>query len=84
MDDTVVPGLFPGGGLYGFDIGINDLYAQANAGPPFAAVLDAAGSYTLTIPSGIPSGLALYGVTVLLGLGMIPQAASRPVSHIVP
>ena len=81
---TTLPGLYPGGWFYGIDIGINDLYAQANAGPPFATVLDAAGSYTLTIPSGIPSGLTLYGVTVLLGPGMMPIAASLPVSHIVP
>lgn len=81
---TFVPGGYPLGWFFGIDIGLNDLFSQANAGPPFLTVLDATGSYSLTIPSGVPFGLTLYGVAVLLGPGVMPIASSLPVSHVVP
>ena len=64
---TLVQGTFPHGWLFGLDITANDLFSQVMAGVPFAGVLDASGSSSFTIPSGVPPGIRVYAVSLLFG-----------------
>lgn len=81
---TLAPGAYPFGWFYGIDIPIAELASEVTAGFPFVTSLNGGGSFHLNIPGGIPSGLTLYGVSVVLGPNGLPVAASAPVTHTIP
>jgi hypothetical protein len=64
---TLVPGAFPGGWLFGLDISPSDLLDQVMFGPPFSGTLNASGASSFTVPSGVPSGLPVYAISLRFG-----------------
>jgi hypothetical protein len=61
---SLTQGNFPYGWLFGIDIGLDALFSQMAAGPPFHGTLSAGGASFFTLPSGVPSGLAVYAVSM--------------------
>jgi hypothetical protein len=81
---TLNAGAYPNAWFFGIDIGFAELIGEYNSGFPFAAVLNGCGGATVGPFCCLPSGLALYGVTVILPLGGAPTVASAPAAGIVP
>ena len=78
---TLGQGSFPFGWLYGIDIGGGELISQVTSGVPFAGALNGSGNSTFTLPSGVPSGLQVYAVSIQFenaGLPGYQLAASAP------
>lgn len=72
---TLTVGNFPNGAFFGLDISLAEILHQVGLGPPFTGTLDASGAHSVTIPSGIPSGLLLH-VVALQGNGSFLQATA--------
>jgi hypothetical protein len=64
---TLAQGAYPNGWLFGLDITMSELLNQVSFGAPFAGTLDATGSSSFTLASGVPPGLPLYAVSIQFG-----------------
>jgi hypothetical protein len=84
---TLNAGVYPAGWFFGIDVGFAELASEFNTGFPFIATLGAGSCPGVTVgPFGpLPSGLQLYGTSVVLPLGGAgPVTASPPATGIVP
>jgi hypothetical protein len=61
---SLIQGAFPYGWLFGVDIGFDMLLSQMAAGPPFHGTLGGSGIKLFNLPSGVPSGLSIYAVSL--------------------
>jgi Lectin C-type domain len=76
---TLAQGAYPNGWLFGLDITLAELLNQVSFGVPFAGTLDATGSSSFTLASGVPPGIPLFAVTIQFG----PEVtASSPESFV--
>ena len=83
---TLNAGAYPNAWFFGIDIGFAEMINEWNSGFPFATTLNGCGLATVGPFCCLPSGLALYGVTVILPLGggAGPVVASAPAAGTVP
>jgi hypothetical protein len=82
---TLAPGTFPNGPFFGLDLSIADAVFQYLSGhPAFLGSFDGTGRHAYVQPPPLPSGLALYAVTVELDPWMHLVGASLPVSFVIP
>ena len=61
---TLNQGTFPYGPFFGLDMSLGEILTEIAGGPPFSGILDVTGSYTLTIPGFIPSGITVYATGI--------------------
>jgi hypothetical protein len=66
---TLNLGLYPNAWFFGIDIGLAEVIFEWNTGFPFTATLDGCGGAVVGPLCCVPSGLNLYGVSVVLPIG---------------
>ena len=78
---TTNAGSYPIGSFFGVDIPIVDVVNSLALGPPFFGPLDANGGSVFAIPTGIPTGITIYAVTVDANMVLlIPISVSPPLT----
>jgi hypothetical protein len=82
---TLTAGNYPNDWFYGIAITLNDLANQINFGFPFVTGLGPCGDVTVGPFFGLPSGLALYGVSLGVPVGgTYPTTVSPAATGTVP
>ena len=78
---TTYAGTYPNGPFFGVDITLFEVLNSLALGPPFFGPLDANGGSVFAVPTGIPTGITIYAVTVDANMVLlIPISFSPPLT----
>ncbi len=78
---TLNQGAFPNGWFFGIDVTASDLgLALSTPLPPFWSTMSPTGTSDFLLLGGVPPGLSIYAVSVLLGSTGIPAGSSAPIT----
>lgn len=81
---TLAQGSAPAGWIAGLDISLSELLYQVSFGPPFTGVLGPCGSTSLTVGGPVPSGLAVWGVSLELDASLHLVATKPVFTYVTP